>query len=99
MLREEELTGSPNSSGINSARDQDNKDRDYSFIQNRIPSPLNNNFLLSAEQSRHTRQPSEGFIGATNNLMTQDDFRMGTFIVLDQDQIEEADDSKEMDKS
>jgi hypothetical protein len=23
--------------------------KDYSFIQNRVPSPLNNNFLLSAE--------------------------------------------------
>lgn len=85
MLREEELNGSPNSTIMNSARDKNNKDRDFSFIQNRIPSPLNNNFLLSAEQSRHTRQPSEGFIGAANNLMTQEDFRMGTFIVLEQD--------------
>ena len=31
--------------------------KDYSFIQNRVPSPLNNNFLLSADQQsrRHGR--------------------------------------------
>lgn len=32
MLREDELAGSPNSSHLHSARDQQNKDRDFSFI-------------------------------------------------------------------
>jgi len=30
--------------------------KDYSFIQNRVPSPLNNNFLFSAEQPTDRRQ-------------------------------------------
>lgn len=69
MLREEELNGSPNTSELLTNREKKLKDKDFSFIQNRVPSPLNNNFLLSAEQSRHIRQPSEGFLTAANNLM------------------------------
>lgn len=39
--------------------------KDYSFIQNRVPSPLNNNFLLSAEQQSrrgHGRESSEDYM-------------------------------------
>ena len=49
MLREEELNGSPNTSELLTNREKKLKDKDFSFIQNRVPSPLNNNFLLSAE--------------------------------------------------
>jgi hypothetical protein len=58
MLREEELSVSPDPNQSVDSQDP-NAEKDFSFIQNRVPSPLNNNFLLSAEQSRHIRQPSE----------------------------------------
>lgn len=46
MLREEELNISPGYGNNKSGQDPE---KDFSFIQNRVPSPLNNNFLLSAE--------------------------------------------------
>ncbi|CDW72942.1 UNKNOWN [Stylonychia lemnae] len=94
MLREEELNISPDQ--LDQLRkDQSSKrkgDKDFSFIQNRVPSPLNNNFLLSEEQSRHIRQPSEGFMSAANNLMNQDEFKYG--YPYDQDLIEEENDAQ-----
>ncbi len=60
MLREEELSVSPDDQLTQilhggKKTSQGNTGREFSFIQNRVPSPLNNNFLLSAEQSRHIR--------------------------------------------
>ena len=83
MLREEELSVSPDdqlahilNGGKRNGLGNCGGGREFSFIQNRVPSPLNNNFLLSEEQSRHMRQPSEGFMTAAHNLMNQDEFRM-----------------------
>ncbi len=67
MLREEELSVSPNYNYNNDSRDII-KQNGFSFIQNRVPSPLNNNFLLSAEQSRHIQQPSEDGMNINNNV-------------------------------
>jgi len=50
MLKEEELCVSPGCEGQG-----EKEEKDFSFIQNRVPSPLNNNFLLSAEQNKHLR--------------------------------------------
>jgi len=52
--------------------------KDYSFIQNRVPSPLNNNFLLSADQQsrHHGRQTSEDYMSLPvpcKNLMKKDE--------------------------
>lgn len=69
MLREEELNLSPDQFLNQMDLQDNNQEKDFSFIQNRVPSPLNNNFLLSAEQNKHLRQPSEGFLSAPHNLM------------------------------
>ena len=75
-----------NAGAINIGSKQDNvrQSKDYSFIQNRVPSPLNNNFLLSAEQHsggrhHHARQNSEDYylslpVACKNNLMTNLEF-------------------------
>lgn len=57
MLREEELNDSPD--GLNQILNDENEkqqnEKEFSFIKNNVPSPLNNNYLLSEEQSRHIR--------------------------------------------
>ncbi len=68
MLREEELNISPDQL-MEMMNEKDKDEKDFSFIQNRVPSPLNNNYLLSADQSRHIRQNSEGFMSSANNPM------------------------------
>lgn len=60
MLQEDELS-------LSNHEESPQDEKDVSLIQNRVPSPLNNNFLLSAEQYRHLRQPS-------NDLNLQRDF-------------------------
>ncbi len=49
MLREEELNLSPDQFLNQMNLQATSQEKDFSFIQNRVPSPLNNNFLLSAE--------------------------------------------------
>ena len=48
MLREEELNTTPYSPNQDDSPSQRHPEKEFSFIQNRVPSPLNNNFLLSA---------------------------------------------------
>ena len=57
MLRAEELMQSPFSLESDKKKKDNSKEQgsDFSFILNRVPSPMNNNFLLSAEHSRHMR--------------------------------------------
>ena len=84
MLREEELSGTPFSDDFGSSEKKKPGEKEFSFIQNRVPSPLNNNFLLSAAQSPHghVRQTSETFMTGNvgNNQINQEDFKIGTFI-------------------
>jgi hypothetical protein len=51
MLKAEELMQSPSSIGSEKHKKDKLKEQgsDFSFILNRVPSPMNNNFLLSAE--------------------------------------------------
>jgi len=64
MLKEEELGVSPNMQDSNIDDEykcmfKEKKEKEFSFIQkNRVPSPLNNNFMIS-EYNRHMRVPSE----------------------------------------
>lgn len=54
MLREEELSGTPFSDSLSNSSTKKKGEKEFSFIKNMVPSPLNNNFLLSAAQSPHS---------------------------------------------
>jgi hypothetical protein len=48
--------------------------KDYSFIQNRVPSPLNGNFLLSAEQESRGQHDYMSLPVPVGNLMHKAEF-------------------------